>query len=253
MRLLDQGRNANAFMVGTIVSEQRVADRQHSSFIGSLYNAVLRVRLKFWLRDYNKLRVENVKGMRLIVLPGVFNGVLLRTGAFLATTLDANLIPRGARVLDLGTGSGINALFAARLGAKVVATDINPEAARCVLINALAHHLESQLETRVGDLFEAVRCEKFDVILFNPPYYRGRPRDLADYAWRSPDAFDRFLSDLPLHLNQGGCALVVLSTEGDVQNALWAAKGLTVRVVRQHHFINETLTVYDISCMEDQA
>ena len=27
--------------------------------------------------------------------------------------------------------------------------------------------------------------ERFDVVLFNPPYFRGEPRDLSDHAWRS--------------------------------------------------------------------
>ena len=107
------------------------------------------------------------------------------------------LVPPGASVLDLGTGSGIGAIFAARWASRVVATDINPEAVRCAQINTLAHHLEHKIETRCGDLFEPVGTERFDVILFNPPFYRGRPRDLADHAWRSPDAFDRFLRELP--------------------------------------------------------
>jgi HemK-related putative methylase len=218
----------------------------------SIYRAALRLYVRFFLRGRKALRIENAGGIQVIVLPGVFNGVLLRTGAFLATTFDANLIPRGARVLDLGTGSGINALFAARLGARVVATDLNPEAVRCARINALAHHLEPLIETLVGDLFEAVGEEKFDVILFNPPYYRGRPRDLADLAWRSPDTFDRFMGELCLHLSDGGRALVVLSSDGDIQDALLSAKGVKVRVARQHDFINEILTVYEISCAEDK-
>jgi release factor glutamine methyltransferase len=216
------------------------------SGLRSLYRAALRVRLRLLKRWYDGLRVEKVNGIPIIVLPGVFNGVLLRTGAFLATTLDAAWISPGARVLDLGTGSGIGAVFAARNGAQVVATDINPEAARCAQLNALAHHLERQIETRVGDLFEPVHHEKFDVVLFNPPFYRGRPRDVADCAWHSPDAFDRFLRELPAHLTPRGRALVILSSDGEIEQALRAATALAVSVVRQHDFVNETLTVYEL-------
>src|SRR4029077_3558297 len=81
---------------------------------------------------------------------------------------------------------------------------------------------------------------------FNPPYYRGRPRDLSDYAWRSPDAFDRFLLELPAHLTPGGRALVVLSSDGDIAAALWSARHLAVTVVRERDLLNETLTVYEI-------
>lgn len=219
--------------------------------VRSLYRAALGAYVQIFVRNLDALRVEQVRGLAIIVLPGVFNGVLLRTGAFLAAALDETNIKRGARVLDLGTGSGIGALFAARLGASVVATDINPEAVRCAQINALAHHVEVRITTRVGDLFAPVKDERFDVILFNPPYYRGPPLDLADTAWRSQDTFDRFLHELAGHLTPNGKALIVLSTDGDIEGALMEAKGLGVQVLRRRDFINETLTVYVISCLED--
>ena len=229
MRLHDAGR----------IGESRVVTR-------TLYRSALRTWIRLAVRDHNRLRVEKVDGAEIVVLPGVFNGVRLRTGAFLVRTLNASLVPVGARVLDLGTGSGIGAIFAARWAARVVATDINPEAVRCAQINTLAHHLEHKIETRVGDLFAPVGTERFDVILFNPPFYRARPRDLGDAAWRSPDAFERFLRELPLHLNENGRALVVLSSDGDIAETLTAAKHLSVRAIRQRDLINEILTVYEI-------
>ena len=197
-------------------------------------------------RDDKVIRVRTVHGAPLVVLPGVFDGARLRTGAFLADTLNAVTCPPGTRALDLGTGSGIGAMVAARYGARVIATDINPEAVRCAKINALAHHLEDRIETRLGDLFEPVRGERFDLILFNPPYFRGRPRDLPDHAWRSPDAFDRFVRELPAHLTPGGRALVVLSSDGDIAPALLSATHLAVRVLRERDLFNEILTVYDV-------
>jgi release factor glutamine methyltransferase len=212
----------------------------------ALYRWIWRLRRLLMSRDDDLLRVRGVCGIRIVVLPGVFDGVRLRTGAFLAETLNPDTCPSGARALDLGTGSGIGAIVAARYAAQVIATDINPEAVRCARLNALAHHLEERIETRVGDLFEPVRGERFDAILFNPPYFRGRPRDLADGAWRSPDVFDRFLRELPAHLTPGGHALVVLSSDGDIAAALWSATHLSVRVVRARDLLNETLTVYEI-------
>jgi len=212
--------------------------------------AVSRWSWRLWrrlrLREDTQLRVETVSGVRIVVLPGVFNGAQLRTGAFLAQTLNVNICPPDARALDLGTGSGLGAIFAARYAAQVIATDINPQAARCAQLNALAHGLERRIEIRVGDLFEPVHGERFDVILFNPPYFRGRPRNLSDSAWRSLDVFDRFLREVPAHLTPGGRALVVLSSDGDIATALWSATHLSVRVVRERDLINEKLTVYEI-------
>lgn len=192
------------------------------------------------------VQLESFAGLQLLVLPGVFKGIQLRTGAFLAEILEGVPWPAGTRVLDLGTGSGLGAVVAARAGAQVTATDINPDAVRCAQVNALIHHLDQRIDARVGDLFDPVHGERFDLVLFNPPYYRGRPRDLPDAAWRSPDAFDRFLQQLPAHLTPDGRAFVVLSTDGEVGSALGAAPQLLTRRIRERHFGNEILTVYEL-------
>src|SRR6476659_2132220 len=72
-------------------------------------------------------RWARVAGLRLWVGPGVFNPGLHFTSAFLARTLARpGVVPRGGAVCDLGTGSGIAAIAAARAGAgRVVATDLN--------------------------------------------------------------------------------------------------------------------------------
>jgi len=210
-----------------------------------IYRAALRLRLRLWPND-QRMHVRLVDGTPIIVLPGVFDGIRLRSGAFLAQTFSTLSIPANAQVLDLGTGSGIGAIFAARRAARVVATDINPEAVRCAQVNALALHLDHKIQIRAGDLFEPVRGEQFDVILFNPPFYRSQPRDMADRAWRSPDVFDRFLRELPAYLAPGGFALIVLSTDGDIADALYSAKHLVVCPVKRRDLVNEVLTVYEI-------
>lgn len=211
-----------------------------------VYRRALRKWIRLTVRDHHRMRVERFSGTEIVVLPGVFDGVRLRTGAFLAETLSAEPMPAGARVLDLGTGTGIGALFAARRAAHVIATDINPEATRCAQLNALAHHLEHKIETRTGDLFAPVGDATFDLILFNPPFYRGHARDLEQAAWRSPDVFERFLEELPQHLTKEGRALVVLSSDADVGRALETTKQLAVIPIRRSDLVNEILTVYEI-------
>jgi release factor glutamine methyltransferase len=213
--------------------------------VRSLYRFAQQARLRLWPDDH-KMRIRQVDGTLIMVLPGVFDGIRLRSGAFLAQTFAALPIPANAQVLDLGTGSGIGAIFAARRAARVVATDINPEAVRCAQVNALALHLDHKIQVRAGDLFQPVHDERFDAILFNPPFYRGQPCDMADRAWRSPDVFDRFLHELPAYLCPGGFALIVLSTDGDVAEALFSAKHLVVRPVKRRDLVNEILTVYEI-------
>lgn len=248
MRLHTQSRIAYK----TVVSLQSPVSSRNESFprltrlVRAFYRRVWMVRRRLMRFDPTRPRLHDVMGTPILVLPGVFDGVLTNTGAFLVQVLNGERLAEGARVLDLGCGSGIGAAFAARRGAHVVASDINPEAVRNAQVNALALHLEDKIETRLGDLFEPVRGERFDVVLFNPPYYRGAARSVSDQAWRSPDAFDRFLSDLPLHLAPQGRALVVLSTDGDIGATLHAARHLTIRVIRERNLFSETITVYEL-------
>ncbi|HET6320254.1 MAG TPA: HemK2/MTQ2 family protein methyltransferase [Chloroflexota bacterium] len=199
---------------------------------------------------HRRLVVEHVDGLPLVILPNVFNPKLLRSGEFLVHQLSRpDLLRPTSRVLDLGTGSGAGAVAAARAGCAVVAVDINPEAIRCARINALLNQVESRVEARQGDLFGPVAGERFDVVLFNPPYYRGLPRDHFDYAWRSPDVIERFASNLGAHLSTDGYALLVLSTDGEQKSFLQAlaSRGFLYRGVAKRDFLNEQMRVYRVS------
>ncbi|HEY6824424.1 MAG TPA: HemK2/MTQ2 family protein methyltransferase [Steroidobacteraceae bacterium] len=197
---------------------------------------------------YDDFRIERVHGVPLLVMPTVFNPLLPRTGAFLAQQLDARRVPADAEVLDMGTGSGVCALFAARHARRVVAVDINPAAIRCASINALLNHLEQRIEFRHGDLFAPVAGERFDLIVFNPPFLRGVPRSDRDRAWRSSDIAERFAAGLGNHLKPRGAALLVLSTFGDAELFLEQLRqhGFSISVLAERSFINERLAVFKL-------
>jgi HemK-related putative methylase len=198
---------------------------------------------------YGHLALEWVGGRPFLVLPQVFNPALFASGRLLAQEIErrTDLLAPGARVLDLGTGSGIGAIFAARRAGTVLATDINPHAVRCARINVLLNGLEDRVEVRQADLFDGL-SERFDLVLFNPPYYRGAPRDALDQAWRSPDVLERFACQLPRALNPGGYALVVLSSDGEQAAFLesFRSNGLSCEIVARRDLLNETLTVYRV-------
>lgn len=220
----------------------------HSPSVG-LWRLWLRLRFRlFQRRRHDALVLEDVAGLPILVLPRVFNPKLFWTGELLARLLDERLIPRNAAVLDLGTGTGIGALSAARFAGRVVAVDINPAAQRCARINALLNRLEDRVEVRGGDLFEPVESERFDVVLFNPPYYRGVPRDALEQAFRAADVPRRFAHGLAAHLRPGGYALVVLSSagEGSAFLAELGAAGLSVEPAAVQRRIGEVLTVYRV-------
>jgi len=75
------------------------------------------------------------------------------------------------RVLDMGCGSGFVGIVAAKLGAgEVTASDINPHAVACARANARLNGVEKKFHAVQSDLFQKIPKQKFDVIVFNPPF-----------------------------------------------------------------------------------
>jgi release factor glutamine methyltransferase len=211
-----------------------------------LWRALLRLRLALIdRRRYERIVLEHVGGIPLVVLPDVFNPKLLRSGAFLVDQV-SRLVPVGSRVLDLGSGSGSAGVAAALKGCQVTAVDINPSAVRCTRLNAMLNDVD--LDVHHGDLFAPVEDDRFDVVLFNPPYYRGVPRDGLDHAWRSIDVPERFAAQLSDHVTPGGYALLVLSTDGQSDVFLDALDRhrLNHAVVASRDFINEVMRIYRV-------
>jgi methylase of polypeptide subunit release factors/uncharacterized protein YbaR (Trm112 family) len=210
--------------------------------------ARLALRLRYRLFQRRRQRdvvVERVAGFSIRVSPGVFNPRQFRTGEFLAE-MAGQLVPAGAQVLDLGTGTGIGALAASRRAASVLAVDVNPEAVGCARLNLALNRQQERVEVVQGDLFEPVGERRFDVVLFNPPFFRGEPKDLADRAWHSPDIAERFATELAVHLTASGFGVVVLSTDGDVAGFQLAFRqaGLQLELAASRRYLNETLLAY---------
>ena len=208
---------------------------------------LLRFYYQLWQRRrHNRLVLERAAGYDLLILPEVMNPHVFRTGELFASVLDGRLIAPHDRVLDMGTGSGLVAIAAARWAREVVAVDINPAAVRCARMNVLLNQVEGCVDVRHSDLFRAVQDEKFDLVLFNPPYFRGNPQGGFDYAWRAEDTVERFIVELQRHLKPEASALLVLSTDGDAAGFLraFADHGYSRETVASRRLLAETLTVF---------
>ncbi|MET0989359.1 MAG: methyltransferase [Glaciihabitans sp.] len=87
-------------------------------------------------------------------------------------------------VLDLGTGCGIQALHAARHARRVVATDISERALWFAAFNAELNQV-TNIEFRLGSLFDPVAGELFDRIVSNPPFViTPRTEGVPAYEYR---------------------------------------------------------------------
>lgn len=121
-------------------------------------------------------------------------------------------------VLEVGCGLGLAAITAAREGARVAASDLNPFALREVRDRARERGIA--VDPVRTDLLEGLG--RFDVVMFNPPYLPTSPDQVDPDPWHQravdggPDGLEvvrRFLAALPDHLRPGGRAyLLVAST-----------------------------------------
>ena len=124
-------------------------------------------------------------------------------------------LPMKASVLDLGCGSGVLSVLAARRLAsckpRILASDILPEAVATTRINLYRFNLYgAHVEvTKAGDLFEPIGDNKFDLIVFNAPWVVARCRSRAEIAIHDENqgTVRRFLAQTQDHLTSGGQVL----------------------------------------------
>ena len=196
--------------------------------------------------------VSRAAGFRLTVPPTVFHPRVFITSEFFAGFL-AGLNLRGKDVAEVGTGSGILALAAAKAGAnRVVATDINPNAAAAARHNAQANGFGSLVTTVCSNLLSAIAPQPlFDVIVSSPPSFPGEPRDLADRAWHAgPNYRDiaALFEQARERLKAGGCLYVLLSSDSDLNllGALVDRAGFRARLVAERSIFIETFILYEL-------
>ena len=127
----------------------------------------------------------------------------------------AALTPRRrfGRALDIGTGSGAQALLASRHSDHVIATDLNPRALGFTALNAALNGIDN-LEVRLGSLFEPVAGETFDLITCNAPYVvspedRWQYRDAAGFE--ADQLSQAVVTGAAEHLNDDGFACMLVS------------------------------------------
>jgi release factor glutamine methyltransferase len=153
---------------------------------------------------------------------------------------------RGKNVLDVGTGSGIQALAAKNVGAKsITACDINKEAVDYV--NSIG------IKCIKSNLFDKIKG-KFDLIIFNPPYLPEDKREDAESriitsgGKRGDEITLKFVKQAVEHLEKQGIILLLLSSLTP-RNRIFELTGklsLKHKVISSERLFGEELYVLEI-------
>lgn len=109
---------------------------------------------------------------------GVFAGTGIDLGSrFLLSFLEA--WPKADQVVDLGSGSGVLAVAAARADPQAVvrALDVSAAAVRSSTATAAANGVADRVVAEQADGLEDVAPGSLDLVLCNPPFHRGTALD----------------------------------------------------------------------------
>lgn len=165
---------------------------------------------------------------------------------------DNLLIKEGQSVLEIGTGSGIVAMYASKLTDEITVTDINFDACRLAEKNFRENGIEN-IEILFGNMFEPVKNRKFDVILFNTPYLPTEEgevlEDTINYAFdgglNGRKVIDVFLNEVGNHLNEGGIVQLIQSSLSGNEETLdmLDKSGFIAEIAASEHFFFEDITL----------
>ena len=170
------------------------------------------------------------RGVRATVRLSMYDGLLLAHDAYdegagtlrpdhvldvnpTTVTLSSLTVRRRVgRALEIGTGCGALALQAARHADRVIATDTNPRALNVASFNAAINGV-TNVDWRLGSLFEPVEGERFDVMFCNPPYVISPDSQLIfrDGGRRGDQLCEEIVRRAPAYLNDGGFASFLIN------------------------------------------
>ena len=160
----------------------------------------------------------------------------------------ANAVEKFAsgKTLDMGTGTGIQGIIAAKKGCEVTFADISSHAIRCARQNAALNGVSGKFV--VSDLFRNVHG-RFDTVIFNPPYlesaklgYKSNDpiKAATDGGIKGRELIDRFIRDSVKHISKNGAVIMV---ESSVNGYEADAERLKAKIVGKKHMFYEDIVV----------
>jgi|GEM_PF-568927 len=229
--------------------------RPQSAFRKALRSTLHYLSYHFVLKHDDTQRAK-AAGFMLEVPPTVFHPRYFISSETFAHFIDG-LDLRGKVVADIGTGSGILALAAARAGADfVLALDINPAAADAAVQNAEANGYGPNVKGLCCNLMDAIPARPiFDVIFSSPPKHAGKTRDLADAGWHSgPDNLNLrgLFRQARARLKPDGRMYLMISSDSDLDffDREIAEAGFKARLALEKSIYIESFLLYELTPQE---
>jgi methylase of polypeptide subunit release factors len=187
------------------------------------------------------------------------------TAALIQVLRDRAACARGARVLEIGSGSGVVLAALGELGAaSLCGIDIENDAvlSGALLLRELGYR--DNVEFYRGDVWQPVAGRRFDLIAANLPHFPMEAREIGSRlpSWSSggPNGrtlLDRFLNGIAAHLAPGGRAVMTHNgfLDLDVSRSMIEQSGLSLRIARTIlvYISGEKLALMnrDILCAEE--
>ena len=195
----------------------------------------------------------NTDGIEFIVNPGVYPP---SEDTYLL--VDSISLNETDSLLEIGCGTGLMTIAAAKMTKNVVATDVSLDAVRNTLENLERNELAHQVNLFQADLLSAFKADyQFSVIAFNPPYLPqdGFSSGLDQATIGGEQGIEistYFLAQAKCHLNPNGRVYLVCSSLADMMmiQSFMEKLGLTVKIVASKKLFFEELHILEGSILK---
>ncbi|MFH1420700.1 MAG: HemK2/MTQ2 family protein methyltransferase [Candidatus Aenigmatarchaeota archaeon] len=153
---------------------------------------------------------------------------------------------KNKRVLDMGTGSGLLAIVAAKAGASVTSTDLSEQAIKTAKQNAKQNSV--RINFIHSDLLQNV-SGTFDLIIFNPPYLPEDEYDKNIDTTGGIAIVRRFIEQAGRYLNSNGNILLLISSLTGKQETfeIFAKNGFAAKKIAEKKIEWEKLFVFEVT------